>query len=72
MIQRAASDYPELEAGVVRVGQIAGARGGYWNPNEHFVAVCASSKKLGKFPDLHGVSPVSIPVFTFLTNMPRH
>ena len=72
MIQRAASDYPELEAGVVRVGQIAGARGGYWNPNEHFVAVCASSKKLGKFPDLHGVSPVSIPVFTFLTNVPRH
>lgn len=57
MIQHATSDYPEIEAGLVRVGQIAGASSGYWNTNEHFVAVCASSQKMGKFPDLRGVSP---------------
>lgn len=56
MIQRAADDFPEIEAGLVRVGQIAGASNGYWNENEHFVAVCASSQKMGKFPDLRGVS----------------
>ena len=57
MIQRATNDYREIEAGLVRVGQIAGASSGYWNANEHFVAVCASSQKMGKFPDLRGVSP---------------
>lgn len=57
MIQRATNDYPEIEAGLVRIGQIAGASSGYWNANEHFVAVCASSQKMGKFPDLRGVSP---------------
>ena len=58
MIQRAAHDYSEIEVGLVRVGQIAGAAGsGYWNANEHFVAVCASAQKIGKFPDLRGVSP---------------
>ena len=56
IIQRATNDYPEIEAGLVRVGQVAGATGGYWNANEHFVAVCASSQKMGKFPDLRGVS----------------
>ncbi|KAJ5512744.1 NRPS-like enzyme [Penicillium fimorum] len=54
IIQRAASNYPEIEVGVVRVGQIAGASSGYWNSNEHFVAVCKSSQKMGKFPDLRG------------------
>ena len=58
MIERATNDYREIEAGVVRVGQIAGASSGYWNANEHFVAICASSQKMGKFPDLRGVSPV--------------
>lgn len=57
MINRATYDYPEIEAGLVRVGQIAGASNGYWNTNEHFVAVCASSQKMGKYPDLRGVSP---------------
>jgi hypothetical protein len=57
IIQHAASNYPEIEVGVVRVGQIAGASSGYWNSNEHFVAVCTSSQKMGKFPDLRGVSP---------------
>ena len=57
MIQRATNDYPEIEASLVRVGQVAGAAaGGYWNANEHFVAICASSQKMGKFPDLRGVS----------------
>ena len=57
MIQRATKDYREIEAGLIRVGQIAGASSGYWNTNEHFVAVCTSSQKMGKFPDLRGVSP---------------
>ena len=57
MIQRATYDSCEIEAGLVRVGQIAGASSGYWNVNEHFVAVCASSQTMGKFPDLRGVSP---------------
>jgi hypothetical protein len=56
IIQRATNDYPEIEVGLVRVGQIAGASSGYWNANEHFVAVCASSQKMGRLPDLQGVS----------------
>ncbi|RYP25007.1 hypothetical protein DL765_000235 [Monosporascus sp. GIB2] len=59
MIQRANNDYPEIEAGLVRVGQVAGASSGYWNANEHFVAVCASSQKIGKFPDLRGLPKLS-------------
>ncbi|KAL9095877.1 MAG: hypothetical protein Q9165_001874 [Trypethelium subeluteriae] len=54
IVQRTTEDYPEIEAGLVRVGQISGASNGYWNTNEHFVAICASSQKIGKFPDLHG------------------
>ncbi|KAK7451919.1 hypothetical protein CaCOL14_003645 [Colletotrichum acutatum] len=54
IIERTAQEHPEIEAAVVRVGQIAGSSTGYWNASEHFVAVCASSQKLGKFPDLHG------------------
>ncbi|KXH44028.1 hypothetical protein CSIM01_12181 [Colletotrichum simmondsii] len=54
IIERTAQDHPEIEAAVVRVGQIAGSSTGYWNASEHFVAVCASSQKLGKFPDLRG------------------
>ena len=56
MIKHAIDDYPEIEAGLVRVGQVAGSNSGYWNANEHFVAVCASSQKIGKLPDLRGVS----------------
>lgn len=59
MIQRATIDYPEIEAGLIRVGQVAGASSGYWNANEHFVAICASSQKICRFPDLRGVSPDS-------------
>ncbi|KAK1657132.1 hypothetical protein BDP55DRAFT_737654 [Colletotrichum godetiae] len=54
LIERTAQDHPEIEAAVIRVGQIAGSSTGYWNAAEHFVAVCASSQKLGKFPDLRG------------------
>lgn len=63
MIQHAASHYPEIETSFVRIGQIAGASSGYWNANEHFVAVCISSWKIGKFPNLPGVSQVQSPVF---------
>ncbi|KAL8784361.1 MAG: hypothetical protein Q9213_004013 [Squamulea squamosa] len=54
IIERAAADYPQVEMGFVRVGQIAGALSGYWNANEHFVAIASSSKTLGVFPDLRG------------------
>ncbi|ETS86536.1 hypothetical protein PFICI_00364 [Pestalotiopsis fici W106-1] len=54
MIERAASEFPEIEASLARLGQISGASNGYWNANEHFVAVCASSAKVKKFPKLSG------------------
>ncbi|CAG7993912.1 unnamed protein product [Penicillium salamii] len=69
MVQHAASEYPDIEAGVVRVGQISGAVNGYWNANEHFVAMCASSQKVGKFPDLHGVSSRGIVPRTMRVNV---
>jgi nucleoside-diphosphate-sugar epimerase len=57
IIQRARDSSPELQVGVVRVGQLAGATGsGYWNADEHMVAVVRSSQRIGKFPDLKGVS----------------
>jgi len=55
MIQRAAEDHPEIETGLVRFGQIAGSSTGYWNSDEHFAALVASSLTVGKFPDLRGV-----------------
>ncbi|KAI0539689.1 hypothetical protein GGR58DRAFT_524098 [Xylaria digitata] len=54
IIERAATDRPNIEAGFARVGQIAGACSGYWNIDEHFVALVRSSRRAGKFPDLHG------------------
>lgn len=54
MIARAAEDHCEIEAGLVRVGQMSGARNGYWNAEEHFVALVGSSQMLGKFPMLRG------------------
>ncbi|KAK9414371.1 putative Carrier domain-containing protein [Seiridium unicorne] len=54
MIERAASEFHEMEAGFARLGQISGASSGYWNADEHFVAVCASSVKVKKLPDLRG------------------
>lgn len=54
MIARAAENHCEIETGFVRVGQMSGARSGYWNPEEHFVALVASSQVLGKFPRLSG------------------
>jgi acyl-CoA synthetase (AMP-forming)/AMP-acid ligase II/NAD(P)-dependent dehydrogenase (short-subunit alcohol dehydrogenase family) len=56
VIQNAATDHPEIEVGLIRVGQMAGSRTGYWNADEHFVALVGSAQKLGKFPDLRGVS----------------
>ncbi|KAG2419498.1 hypothetical protein HFD88_004294 [Aspergillus terreus] len=54
IIDRAARKHPELDLGFVRVGQVAGSRRGYWNMQEHFVALVQSSQKLGAFPDLKG------------------
>ncbi|KAK0658319.1 hypothetical protein QBC41DRAFT_385820 [Cercophora samala] len=54
MVERAARDHPQIQAGFARVGQIAGSQGGYWNVDEHFVALVASSCKVRKLPDLQG------------------
>ncbi|OJJ68589.1 hypothetical protein ASPBRDRAFT_658998 [Aspergillus brasiliensis CBS 101740] len=55
IIERARCNHPEVEMGFVRVGQIAGAQGsGYWNPEEHFVAVVRSSQRVRVLPDLRG------------------
>ncbi|KAE8370456.1 hypothetical protein BDV27DRAFT_169015 [Aspergillus caelatus] len=54
IIERAARNYPELDLGFVRVGQVAGSRRGYWNTQEHFVALVQPSQKLGAFPALKG------------------
>ncbi|RYP92123.1 hypothetical protein DL770_001784 [Monosporascus sp. CRB-9-2] len=56
IIERAAVDYPEIEAGFTRIGQIAGAHSGYWNAGEHFVTLVSSVKKVGKFSDLRGTA----------------
>jgi nucleoside-diphosphate-sugar epimerase len=55
IMERARKDIPEIEVGYVRVGQIAGAQSGFWNADEHFVALIASSQKIGKLPIIQGV-----------------
>ncbi|KAK2879437.1 putative NRPS-like protein biosynthetic cluster [Arthroderma sp. PD_2] len=54
IIERTRREYPEIEAGYVRVGQVAGSRNGFWNQEEHFVALVASSQKIGKLPNIEG------------------
>ncbi|KAF7674573.1 hypothetical protein GT037_007333 [Alternaria burnsii] len=54
IVQHAAEDHPGIEIGLVRFGQIAGSNTGYWNSDEHFAALVASSLTVGKFPDLRG------------------
>jgi NAD(P)-dependent dehydrogenase (short-subunit alcohol dehydrogenase family) len=57
IIERARSDFgAEIEVGYIRSGQIAGAQGGFWNADEHFVSLVTSSERLGKLPAIHGVS----------------
>lgn len=58
IIERARTNFgDEIEVGYVRVGQIAGAQGGFWNADEHFASLVASSEALGKLPVIRGVSP---------------
>ncbi|KIA75587.1 NRPS-like enzyme [Aspergillus ustus] len=56
IIERARADFgDQIEAGFVRVGQIAGAaHGGFWNADEHFASLVASSQTLGYLPDIRG------------------
>jgi UDP-glucose 4-epimerase len=58
IIERARADFgTEIEAGYVRVGQVAGAQeGGFWNADEHFASLVASSEALGRLPAIRGVS----------------
>jgi hypothetical protein len=57
IIERARNDFEvEIEVGYVRSGQIAGAQGGFWNADEHFASLVASSERLGKLPAISGVS----------------
>jgi len=60
MIEQASRDYPQVQVGYARVGQVSGAQNGFWNADEHFVAVLAASHKIGKLPNLQGVSPVPL------------
>ncbi|CEL05016.1 hypothetical protein ASPCAL06138 [Aspergillus calidoustus] len=55
ILEHARENYPEeMEVGYIRVGQVAGSsETGYWNGNEHFPALVASSKSLGGLPELH-------------------
>ncbi|KAL4949471.1 hypothetical protein BDW69DRAFT_202816 [Aspergillus filifer] len=55
IIERASAEFSdEIETGYVRVGQVAGAQGGFWNADEHFVSLVASSEALGYLPDIRG------------------
>jgi thioester reductase-like protein len=57
IIERARNDFGvEIEAGYVRIGQIAGSQGGFWNVDEHFASLVASSETLGQLPAIRGVS----------------
>ncbi|KAL3455575.1 putative NRPS-like enzyme [Aspergillus heterothallicus] len=55
IIERARTDFAsEIEAGYIRVGQVAGARGGFWNADEHFASLVASSQTVGYLPAIRG------------------
>ncbi|KAL4961548.1 uncharacterized protein BDV14DRAFT_192236 [Aspergillus stella-maris] len=55
IIERARSEFSrEIETAYVRVGQVAGAQRGFWNADEHFVSLVASSEALGYLPDIRG------------------
>ncbi|CEN59746.1 hypothetical protein ASPCAL02190 [Aspergillus calidoustus] len=56
IIERARSDFgAEIEVGYVRVGQIAGAaQKGFWNADEHFASLVASSEAQGQLPAIRG------------------
>lgn len=56
IIERTREDFPEIEAGYVRVGQLAGSQNGCWNTDEHIPALVASSQKIGNLPNVKGVS----------------
>lgn len=68
IVQRAAEDHPEIEIGLVRLGQIAGSSSGYWNTDEHIAALVASSLTVGKFPDQRGVRIEPIPCLSQLAD----
>lgn len=58
----------ELQAAVIRAGQIAGStKSGFWNTNEHFPAIVKSSQQIAALPKLDGVCfPYSI-IFNTVT-----
>ncbi|KAI1810887.1 putative polyketide synthase [Poronia punctata] len=45
---------PSGRAMTIRLGQVAGSKGGYWNTMEHVPFIIKSSQTLGDFPDLKG------------------
>jgi nucleoside-diphosphate-sugar epimerase len=55
IIERSRAEVLGIETGYIRVGQIAGSQKGFWNADEHFVAIVVSSQKIGRLPDLKGV-----------------
>ncbi|KAI1385748.1 uncharacterized protein F4822DRAFT_432601 [Hypoxylon trugodes] len=42
VVERTATNHPEIEIGLVRVGQLVGARSGFWNSDERFVTLTLS------------------------------
>jgi UDP-glucose 4-epimerase len=58
MLEDAAKKYEgKIETAYVRVGQMSGSSAtGFWNEKEHFPALVAASRAVGKLPKLRGVS----------------
>ncbi|KAL5361508.1 hypothetical protein BJX96DRAFT_185315 [Aspergillus floccosus] len=53
IIRAAADRYPEMEFGIVRVGQMSGSsRTGYWNPKEHIPTLIKFASMVGQLPDI--------------------
>lgn len=56
IIENAAdAQHGQIQAGYVRVGQIAGSTTtGFWNSDEHFPAMLKSSQHIGRLPNIEG------------------
>lgn len=51
IIRAAADRYPDMELGIVRVGQMSGSsRTGYWNPKEHIPTLIKFASMVGQLP----------------------
>lgn len=69
MVERAALSHgDELEAAIVRIGQVSGsASSGFWSKDEHFPALLKSSQKIAQLPLVNGVGHFSCPCRVYLS-----